>query len=58
MNWIINLNLFYSDGYSEEMVKIYEKLLSKIKVKHHQQHSFWERCANIRMVKIFTRMYV
>jgi len=30
MNWIINLNLFYSDGYSEEMLKIYEKLLSKI----------------------------
>ena len=30
MNWIINLNLFYSDGYSEEMLKIFEKLLSKI----------------------------
>ena len=30
MNWIINLNLFYSDGYSEELLKIYEKLLSKI----------------------------
>jgi len=30
MNWIININLFYSDGYSEEMLKVFEKLLSKM----------------------------
>ncbi len=30
MNWVINLSLFYSDGYSKEMLKVYEKLLIKI----------------------------